>query len=210
MDPIMRFVDRATRSVPDDLAASIRQYVQAKFASSQQTVIDYGPYNGWDHSHYACDVHRPASLDPEFLVLMEKVSALYHQDVLEFAQAFERSVRENEHDPAQASLPPDERLFAKPVNDIRLVSAFATRYLPGNKRFDDHDDRCDVSLVVELSDSDYEGGGVVGADSTPWRNVRLDRRERGSAVIIGREVLHKTIPMTSGIRWALVFFYAYT
>lgn len=209
MDKIMRFVDRATRSVPDDLAASIRRHVQAKFASSEQTVLDYGPYEGWDHSHYACDVNRAATRDPELLTLLERVSSIYHQDVLEFAQAFERSVRDEESDPAPTSQPLGERLSAKGVDDIRLVSAFVTRYLPGNKRFDDHDDKCDVSLVVELSDSDYEGGGVVGSDGTPWTRVSLDRRERGSAVIIGREVSHKTIPMESGIRWALVVFYMY-
>jgi predicted 2-oxoglutarate/Fe(II)-dependent dioxygenase YbiX len=95
------------------------------------------------------------------------------------------------------------------IRDVRLVSAFVTRYLPGDARFDDHDDLCDVSLVVELSDADYEGGGVVGSDGTPWTDVRLAAPERGSAVIIGRGVSHRTIPMISGVRWAMVVFFYY-
>jgi hypothetical protein len=189
---IMRFVERAARSIPDGLATSIRRHVQARFDRGEQTVIDYGHYDGWSHSHYACDVNRPATRDPELLAMLERASDVYHQDVLGFAR--ERELRTP---------------WPKAVSDVRIVSAFVTRYLPGDKRFDDHDDLCDVSLVVELSDSDYEGGGVVGSDGTPWTQVRLDSRERGSAVVIGRGVSHKTIPMKSGIRWALVVFYAY-
>jgi hypothetical protein len=195
---VMHFVERATRSIPDSLAASIRRHVQARFESGEQTVLDYGHYAGWDHSHYACDINRPATRDPELLALLERASDVYRRDVVDFARGFELSAD-------RSVLHPEPKVVA----DVEIVSAFVTRYLPGNKRFDDHDDLCDVSLVVELSDSDYEGGGVVGSDGTPWTRVRLDSPERGSAVVIGRGVSHKTIPMTSGVRWALVVFYRY-
>ncbi len=200
---VMHFVERSTRSVPGELATRIRRHVQARFDRNEQTVLDYGHYEGWNHSHYACDVNRPETRDPELLAMLESASDLYRQDVIGFARDFERRAHLEPLGPAAA--PEAPRL----VSDVRLVSAFVTRYLPGNKRFDDHDDLCDVSLVVELSDSDYEGGGVVGSDGTPWTRVRLDARERGCAVVIGRGVSHKTIPMTSGVRWALVVFYHY-
>jgi hypothetical protein len=190
---VMRFVERATRSIPDSLATSIRRHVQQRFDNNEQTVLDYGHYAGWDHSHYACDVNRPATLDPELLAMLERASDIYREDVVDFARGFELEL-----DPAP-----------RVVSDVEIVSAFVTRYLPGNKRFDDHDDLCDVSLVVELSDAAYEGGGVVGSDGTPWTHVRLHSAERGSAVVIGRGVSHKTIPMESGVRWALVVFYRY-
>jgi hypothetical protein len=195
---VVHFVDRATRSIPESLAASIRRHVQARFDNNEQTVLDYGHYKGWDHSHYACDVNQPATRDPELLAMLERASDIYRQDVVGFARAFELCA-------------PREPLGSAPrvVSDVQIVSAFVTRYLPSNKRFDDHDDLCDVSLVVEISEEEYEGGGVVGSDGTPWTRVRLTSEERGSAVVIGRGVSHKTIPMQSGVRWALVVFYRY-
>jgi hypothetical protein len=187
---VMRFVERAARSIPDSLATRIRRHVEAKFERNEQTVLDYGHYAGWHHSHYACDVNQPATRDPELLALLERASEIYRRDVVEFARDFEQGA-------------------PRAIDDVQIVSAFVTRYLPGDEKFDDHDDLCDVSLVVELSDADYEGGGVVGSDGTPWTRVRLGSGERGSAVIIGRGVWHKTIPMTSGVRWALVVFYRY-
>jgi hypothetical protein len=201
---IMRFVERQDRCIPDDLTARIREHVRARFDRNEQTVIDYGHYEGWNHSHYACDVNHPATRDPDLLAMLERVSDLYRADIVDFARAFEESA-DHEH----LVHAPVLRPVPSVVHDVELVSAFVTRYLPGNERFDDHDDLCDVSLVVEISDADYEGGGVVGSDDTPWTRVRLDAPERGSAVVIGRRVSHKTIPMRSGIRWALVLFFYY-
>jgi hypothetical protein len=141
--------------------------------------------------------------------MLESASDLYCREVVEFAERFERGVERGEIDPALIMPAPGATPGPKAVSGVRLVSAFVTRYLPGNKRFDDHDDLCDVSLVVELSDADYEGGGVVGSDGTPWTRVRLDARERGAAVVIGRGISHKTVPLTSGVRWAMVVFYQY-
>ncbi len=86
---IMRFMERSVRSIPDALAASIRRYVQARFDRNEQTVLDYGHYAGWNHSHYACDVNQPAVRDPELLVMLERASAIYHRDVVAFAREFE-------------------------------------------------------------------------------------------------------------------------
>src|SRR5262249_22244539 len=131
---------------------------------------------------------------------------IYHQDVLDFARTFELSQDGARLAPEASAPDPDMRPGPTVVKGLQVVSAFVTRYLPGHKEIDDHVDLCDLTLIVDLSDADYGGGGVAGSEDSPWSQVRLHSGERGCAVAIGKEVLHKAITLRSGVRWIMVIF----